>query len=410
MKRIILLIAASVGFTLGSIAQEVVPADPTVRTGILPNGLTYYVKHNNYPEQRADFFIAQRVGSLQELESQRGLAHFLEHMCFNGTKHFPGNSLITYMESVGVKFGANLNAYTSTDETVYNISNVPTERRTVLDSCFLVLADWGHDLTLDGKEIDKERGVIEGEWRYRTGANYRLLEKSAPLLYQGSLYGERMPIGLMSVVKNFKHKELRNYYKQWYHPSNQCIIVVGDIDPDYAVGKIVELFGNVKNPKNAKPVEKVTVPDNEQIISCVETDREQGTISVRLMYKHDGLDEALKGTTAYFKDEYLKRMVSSMLNSRFSDIAQQPDAPFTAVHAADRSFMLAKCRDAFQVIAMAKGGRAAQAMQWMAREVKRAQEHGFTQSELRRARLNYESSVEKMYRERDKYSLSLIHI
>ena len=162
MKRIILLIAASVGFTLGSIAQEVVPADPTVRTGILPNGLTYYVKHNNYPEQRADFFIAQRVGSLQELESQRGLAHFLEHMCFNGTKHFPGNSLITYMESVGVKFGANLNAYTSTDETVYNISNVPTERRTVLDSCFLVLADWGHDLTLDGKEIDKERGVIEG--------------------------------------------------------------------------------------------------------------------------------------------------------------------------------------------------------------------------------------------------------
>ena len=404
MKRIILLIAASVGFTLGSIAQEVVPADPTVRTGILPNGLTYYVKHNNYPEQRADFFIAQRVGSLQELESQRGLAHFLEHMCFNGTKHFPGNSLITYMESVGVKFGANLNAYTSTDETVYNISNVPTERRTVLDSCFLVLADWGHDLTLDGKEIDKERGVIEGEWRYRTGANYRLLEKSAPLLYQGSLYGERMPIGLMSVVKNFKHKELRNYYKQWYHPSNQCIIVVGDIDPDYAVGKIVELFGNVKNPKNAKPVEKVTVPDNEQIISCVETDREQGTISVRLMYKHDGLDEALKETTAYFKDEYLKRMVSSMLNSRFSDIVQQPDAPFTTVHAADRSFMLAKSRDAFQVIAMAKGGKAAQAMQWMAREVKRAQEHGFTQSELRRARLNYESSVEKMYRERDKYS------
>ena len=404
MRRNFLSCLVIATLSIIAMAQEPVPADPSVRTGTLPNGLTYYVKQNNYPEHRADFFIAQRVGSLQEQESQRGLAHFLEHMCFNGTKHFPGNSLITYMESIGVKFGANLNAYTSTDETVYNISNVPTERRSALDSCFLVLADWAHDLTLDGKEIDKERGVIEGEWRHRTGANYRLLEKSAPALYQGSLYGERMPIGLMSVVKNFKHKELRNYYKQWYHPSNQCIIVVGDIDPTYAVGKIVELFGNVKNPKNAKPVEKVVVPDNEEIISCVETDREQSNISVRLMYKHDGLEDALKGTTSYFKDEYLKRMVASMLNSRLSDLAQQPDAPFTSVHAADRSFMLAKSRDAFQLIAMAKSGKVAQAMQWMAREVKRAQQYGFTEGELRRARLNYESAVEKMYRERDKYS------
>lgn len=404
MKRNFLSCLLIATLSIIAMAQEPVPADSSVRTGTLPNGLTYYVKQNNYPEHRADFFIAQRVGSLQEQESQRGLAHFLEHMCFNGTKHFPGNSLITYMESIGVKFGANLNAYTSTDETVYNISNVPTERRSALDSCFLVLADWAHDLTLDGKEIDKERGVIEGEWRHRTGANYRLLEKSAPALYQGSLYGERMPIGLMSVVKNFKHKELRNYYKQWYHPSNQCIIVVGDIDPAYAVGKIVELFGNVKNPKNAKPVEKVVVPDNEEIISCMETDREQSNISVRLMYKHDGLEDALKGTTSYFEDEYLKRMVASMLNSRLSDLAQQPDAPFTSVHAADRSFMLAKSRDAFQFIAMAKSGKVAESMQWMSREVKRAQQYGFTEGELRRARLNYESAVEKMYRERDKYS------
>ena len=211
MKLKLLLLASLSLMWAGIGAYDKVPVDPTVRTGTLPNGLTYFVKHNNYPEHRADFFIAQRVGSLQEKESQRGLAHFLEHMCFNGTKHFPGNSLISYMESIGVKFGANLNAYTSTDETVYNISNVPTERRSALDSCFLVLADWGHNLTLDGKEIDKERGVIEGEWRMRTGANYRLLEKSGPQLYPGNLYGERMPIGLMSVVKNFKHKELRNY-------------------------------------------------------------------------------------------------------------------------------------------------------------------------------------------------------
>ena len=184
-------------------AQQLVPVDPDVRTGVLENGLTYYVKQNHYPQERADFFIAQRVGSIQEQEDQRGLAHFLEHMCFNGTKHFPGNSLITYMESIGVKFGANLNAYTSTDETVYNISNVPTARRSVLDTCFLVLADWSHDLLLKNKDIDEERGVIEGEYRYRSGANYRLLEKSADDLYPGCLYGQRMPIGLMSVVKNF---------------------------------------------------------------------------------------------------------------------------------------------------------------------------------------------------------------
>ena len=404
MRRNFLSFLLIATLSIIAMAQEPVPADLSVRTGTLPNGLTYYVKQNNYPEHRADFFIAQRVGSLQEQENQRGLAHFLEHMCFNGTKHFPGNSLISYMESIGVKFGANLNAYTSTDETVYNISNVPTERRSALDSCFLVLADWAHDLTLDGKEIDKERGVIEGEWRMRTGANYRLLEKSAPTLYPGNLYGERMPIGLMSVVKNFKHKELRNYYKQWYNPSNQCIIVVGDIDPDYAVGKIIELFGNVKNPKNAKPVEKVFVPDNEEIISCVETDREQNNISVRLMYKHDGLDDALKSTTSYFEDEYLKRMVASMLNSRLSDLAQQPDAPFTTVHAADRSYMLAKSRDAFQIIAMAKSGKAAESMKWMSREIKRMQQFGFTETELRRARLSYESALDKMYRERDKYS------
>ena len=400
----IIVVLAVVAQVLTLAAQEVVPIDPEVRTGTLSNGLTYYVRHNNYPRNRADFFIAQRVGSLQEKESQRGLAHFLEHMCFNGTKHFPGNTLVSYMESIGVKFGANLNAYTSTDETVYNISNVPTERQSALDSCFLVLADWGHDLTLDGKEIDAERGVIEGEWRMRTGANYRLLEKSGPTLYPDNLYGRRMPIGLMDVVKNFKHKELRNYYKQWYHPSNQCIIVVGDIDPDYAVAKIKEHFAGVKNPKNATAVERVDVPDNEEVISCVETDREQNITSVRLMFKHDDIAPALKGTTLYFENEYLTRMVASMLGTRLSDLAQQADAPFTAVHVTDRSYMLAKSRDAFQLIATARSGKAATAMQWLAREVNRAMAHGFTEGELRRARLNYESALDKMYRERDKYS------
>ncbi|MBR1803828.1 MAG: insulinase family protein [Muribaculaceae bacterium] len=402
--RHITAIVVLTAMALPAPAAQRVLNDPSVRTGTLPNGLTYYVKQNNYPEHHADFFIAQRVGSIQEEENQRGLAHFLEHMCFNGTKHFPGNSLISYMESIGVKFGANLNAYTSTDETVYNISNVPTGRRSALDSCFLVLSDWSHDLLLRGKDIDEERGVIEGEWRHRSAASNRMLEKALPTLYPGSKYGQRMPIGLMSVVKNFKHKELRDYYKRWYHPSNQCIIVVGDIDPDYAVGKITELFGKIKNPKNATPVVPTSVPDNETIIATVQTDVEQPSTSVRLLFKHGNLPPELAGTTEWLRRDYLNYLVGTMLSARFGDLKQLPDAPFTHVGAADRNYLISKTRKAFQLTAVSKSNQATATMQWMAREVNRATQYGFTQSELRRARLNYEAALDKLYRDRNRYS------
>ena len=385
-------------------AADRVADDPTVRHGVLPNGLTYFVKQNNYPEHHADFFIAQRVGSIQEEDSQRGLAHFLEHMCFNGTKHFPGNTLISYMESIGVKFGANLNAYTSTDETVYNISNVPTTRRSALDSCLLVLSDWSHGLLLKGKDIDQERGVIEGEWRHRTAANNRMLERALPELYPGNLYGYRMPIGTMQVVKNFKHKELRNYYKKWYHPGNQCIIVVGDVDPDWVVERIVALFGKLKQPNNAAPVVPVAVPDNEQIIATVQTDPEQTATSVRLLFKHDGLTAQQMATTDFFRNDYLTFLVTNMLSARFADLKQEAEAPFTHVGVADRKYILSKTRDALQFNAISKSGKAEMTMQWMAREVKRATEHGFTEGELRRARLTYQAALDKLTRERDKYA------
>ena len=390
--------------TLSGRAYVTIPSDSSVRVGKLANGLTYYIKHNNFPENHVDFFLAQRVGSLQEEESQRGLAHFLEHMCFNGTKHFPGNSIIDYLESVGVKFGANLNAYTSTDETVYNICNVPSNRREVLDSCFLILSDWSHNLLLREKDIDEERGVIEGEWRQRTRAYNRMLEKAAPRLYQGVAYGERMPIGLMSVVKNFKYKELRDYYRKWYHPSHQAVIVVGDIDPDYAVAKINQLFGKIKNPKNAAPVEPVAVPDNEEIIAVVENDSEQTSTSVRVMFKHDGLSEGDMKTTKFMENEYLKSVVSSMLNSRFGDVVLEQDAPFTKVRVMNRDYFISKTKQALQFIAMSKDGKVDECVRWVAREVSRATRHGFTPGEFKRARLKFEASLDKMYRERDKYS------
>lgn len=402
MRKILALAAlAATAFLMN--AQEI-PQDPGVRTGTLANGLTYYVKHNSYPEHRADFFIAQRVGSIQEEENQRGLAHFLEHMCFNGTKHFPGNSLVSYLELNGVKFGTNLNAYTSTDETVYNICNVPTQRKGLLDSCLLILSDWSHDLSLNGTEIDKERGVIEGEYRYRSGANYRLLEKALPELYPDNLYGHRMPIGLMSVVKSFKHKTLRNYYKKWYHPANQCVIVVGDIDPDAVVAQINVLFGQVKANKKQAEAMAVSVPDNEQILTSVQTDPEQPTTSVRLLFKHGDLPDPLKNTTAGLRHTYLNYAVTHMLRNRFSELSLLPDAPFTHVGVTDRDFMISKTRQALQLTAVSRTGQADSTMRWLSREVHRASLYGFTTGEARRARLSYESALDKLYRERGRYT------
>ena len=220
-----------------------VPQDSAVRIGRLPNGLTYYIRHNALPEQRADFYIVQKVGSVQEEESQRGLAHFLEHMCFNGTQHFPDDALIKYLESIGVKFGVNLNAATSTDYTIYNIDNVPVSRTSVVDSCLLILHDWSDGLTLNPKEIDKERGVIREEWRMRSNAFMRIYERNLERLYPGSRYARRFPIGLIDeVIMKFKPETLRAYYEKWYRPDLQGIIVVGDVDVDRTEQAIRTLF------------------------------------------------------------------------------------------------------------------------------------------------------------------------
>ena len=200
-----------------------IPIDQDVRIGKLDNGLTYYIRKNSLPANRADFYIAQKVGSIQEEDNQRGLAHFLEHMCFNGTTHFPGKSLIQYLERIGVKFGENLNAYTSIDETVYNISNVPVIRDGVVDSCLLILHDWADDLTLDPKEIDSERGVIHEEWRTSTNAMMRMYEKALPTLYPGSKYAYRLPIGIMEVVDNFPYQALRDYYENGIVRTNRVL-------------------------------------------------------------------------------------------------------------------------------------------------------------------------------------------
>ncbi|WP_290159145.1 M16 family metallopeptidase [uncultured Duncaniella sp.] len=378
------------------------PVDTAVRIGKLPNGLTYYIRHNEYPKGQADFYIAQNVGSILEEDNQRGLAHFLEHMCFNGTTNFPDNQLREWLESIGVKFGANLNAYTGVDETVYNINNVPVARESVQDSCLLILHDWANDLTLDPKEIDKERGVIHEEWRRSMQGQMRIIEKLLPIVYPTSKYGHRLPIGTMEVVDNFAPQALRDYYEKWYRPDQQAVVVVGDIDVDRIEGKIKEMFSSIEMPENAAERKYEPVPDHKGTIYAIGSDPEQKTFIGQLMFISDPLPKEMKNTPMYYAQSYIEGMIGTMINNRLSEISSKPDAPFAGAGVNFGGFFLSsKVKDALTASAVAKGNDIIEPLKAVYREVLRAQRGGFTQSEYERARNEYISSIERVYNNRN---------
>ena len=384
-----------------------IPVDDQVRVGKLDCGLTYYIRHNDYPEHRVNFYIAQRVGSIQEEESQRGLAHFLEHMAFNGSEHFngEGKSIIDYTRSLGVAFGKDLNAYTSIAETVYNINDVPSTRQSAIDSCLLILKDWSNGLLLTDEEIDKERGVIHEEWRLRRSAQQRMLENQLETLYPGSKYGKRMPIGLMSVVDNFKYNELRDYYHKWYRPDNQALVIVGDVDVDHIEAQIKELFKGLPAPDpNAAQVVDEPVPDNEEPIIVIDKDKEQQYSQVMVMFKHETFPKEMKGDLVYMLTDYLTSMMGSMLNDRLSEKAQEPDCPYLQASAYDGNYLFANTVDAFTLGIMPKEGMAEAATQAVVTEAMRAAKHGFTATEYERAKEEYLSRLERQYNERNKIS------
>jgi zinc protease len=403
MKKLLLSVLAATVSLCSTFAANKIPIDPAVRIGNLSNGLSYYIRKNATPQNSADFFIAQRVGSVNEEENQRGLAHFLEHMCFNGTAHFPGNTLIEYLETIGVKFGRNLNAYTSTDETVYNICEVPTARTSALDSCLLILRDWSHDLSLNDNDIDNERGVIEGEWRQRNGgANNRLLEKTAPIIYNGNIYGNRMPIGLMSVVKNFAYDDLRSYYHKWYHPENQCIVVVGDIDVDYIESKIKDMFSDIPRPATSAVPPRVAIEDNDNIIATVQTDKEQPYTMVQLFIKHPGTPDDQLNTIDEIRNDYIKDLAMNILAERFDEVEQQADAPFINLGIGDKKFLLSSTCQALLIRAQAKKGRALDCMKAYATELKRAAKYGVLDTELQRAKLTAKAKLDADFADSEK--------
>ena len=403
MKLRKLFAAAMMLVALGSMAQSMpIENDPSVRTGKLPNGLTYYVKQNNWPEHRVNFYIAQRVGSLQEEESQRGLAHFLEHMAFNGTEHYPGNGVIDYTRSLGVEFGRDLNAYTSVDQTVYNINDVPSTRESALDSCLLILKDWSNGLLLEGDEIDKERGVIHEEWRVRSSASQRMFERNLEKLYPGSKYGKRMPIGLMSVVDNFKYNEIRDYYHKWYRPDNQAIVVVGDIDVDRTEAKIKEMFGTIPAPAaDAAQVVDVEVPDNKEPIIVVDKDKEQQMNIIQVMYKTDPMPNEMKSDISYMLMKYAIDMACTMLDKRLDEKSQDPDCPYMQAGAGYGNYIFAKTKDCFQLFIAPKEGKTNEAVKAVTEEALRASQHGFTATEFARVKDDYMSNLEKQYNNRN---------
>lgn len=379
-----------------------IPTDPNVRIGKLENGLTYYIRHNELPENRADFYIAQKVGSILEEENQRGLAHFLEHMCFNGTTHFPGKGIINWLETIGVRFGENLNAYTSIDETVYNIDNVPVIRDGIIDSCLLILHDWANDLTLDPKEIDNERGVIHEEWRTGQGAMMRMYEQAFPKVFEGSKYGHRLPIGTIEVIDNFPYQALRDYYEAWYRPDQQGIVVVGDIDIDKVEAKIKEIFSPIQMPANAPERKYEQIPDNKEPIITIAKDKEQPNTMIYLMHKRQAIPNEVKGNMAYLMQNYLLSMVSQMLNARLEELRQNANPPFIYGTSNDGDFIFAKTAKAFSGIAISKEDGIPTALSSLVREIERARKFGFTASEYARAKADYLLMLESAYKERDK--------
>lgn len=386
--------------------QGKIDNDNTIRKGILPNGMTYYIRHNAQTKGVADFYIAQKVGSILEEKRQRGLAHFLEHMAFNGTKHFPGNTLqpgiVAWCESVGIKFGANLNAYTSVDQTVYNISAAPVTREGVIDSCLLILNDWSHELLLTDKEIDKERGVIEEEWRTRRSgmAMQRLSEQAMPVIYAETKYSDCMPIGNIDIVRTFPYNDLRDYYSKWYRPDLQAIIVVGDINEDKIEEKIKKLFAKIPLPQN--PAHRIYYPigNNEKMILYTATDKEQPTVNFTLYMKRDVTPKQERNTIQNYADDYKTNILRMAINDRLEELSRTKNAPFISASVRSGNFFLASTKDAFELSGVLKEGKVIEAIQLLVGEVERARANGITIDELKRGKAEMLSYAENDYNDR----------
>jgi zinc protease len=381
--------------------MQPVPNDESVRHGVLENGLTYYIKSNQEPKERASFYIIQNVGALLEEDNQNGLAHFLEHMAFNGTKHFEENGVIDFLEKHGVAFGRNINAYTSQNQTVYNLTDVPVTKPGLLDSCLLVLNDWSNYLLLSEEEIDKERGVIKEEWRTRRTAQFRMYKASMPYLYGDSKFAKRDVIGDLDVIENFEYDALRDFYHQWYRTDLQAIAMAGDFDADEMEKKVIALFSQIPAVENPPERPFFEIPGHEGTVYGLVTDPEAPQSMIQFLIRHRKTHSGPE-TFMDHREDYIHQLFNSMMGQRFQELVQKGDPPFVVgiVNYGDSE----RGYEALQALAIPKPNLQELALTTLMTELERARRFGFTQGELDRAKAEILSQWEKYYKERDKIS------
>ena len=399
MKKILFLAAALFSAAVLGNAQQMqqLPNDPATRVGKLDNGLTYYIRHNEKPAQRAEFYLATDVGALQELPDQDGLAHFLEHMCFNGTKNFPGKGILNWLESIGASFGGNVNASTGVEQTIYLLNNIPLMRPTVVDTCILIMHDYSHFVTCDPEEIDKERGVILEEKRSRNTAQWRMREQTYPYIFGDTKYATTTIIGTEENLKTFKPESLTNFYHTWYRPDMQALIVVGDIDVDYVEACIKRTFADIPAAENPKQKDVIAIPDNEKPAIGILTDPENRNTSITAYWRSEATPEELNSTPIGLITDILEDIVSIVMNERFDEIAAQPDAPFLTggfgignlCETADVAMAQVACKDGEALSAFAAGML----------EAEKLRRFGLTDAEVERAKTEllsqYETAAKK---------------
>lgn len=379
-----------------TVESEIIPLDPAIRIGKLPNGFTYYIRKNVEPKNRVQLYLANKIGSIMENDDQRGLAHFMEHMGFNGTKNFPKNDLVNYLQKAGVRFGADLNAYTSFDETVYQLP-IPSDDPEVLKNGIQIMRDWAQEATLDPSEIDKERGVVLEEKRLGKGAQQRMQDQYLPMLFNNSRYSDRLPIGTEEVLKNFSPETIKQFYKDWYRPNLQALIVVGDIDVDAMEQTIKAKFSDLKNPTKSRPRTKYDIKllNKNQFIAV--TDKEFPVSVAQIMIKHP---ESKLITKTDYRNSIIRSLFNSMIGTRIADLSKQADPPFLQAGANISGFLAGL--DMYNAYVVAKPGEMERGFKAILTETERVQRFGFTQTELERAKLSYLTSMESSFKEKDK--------
>ncbi|MBJ6367285.1 M16 family metallopeptidase [Snuella sedimenti] len=401
MKKTVTVLAFLVLGLYNGLSQTInlndkLPTDTKIKKGVLPNGMTYYIQNTDVVKDAASYYIIQNVGSVLENDEQQGLAHFLEHMAFNGTENFEGKGILNTLQKHGAVFGKDINAYTSFDETVYNMNNIPNTEE-LIDTCLLVLHDWSHYLLLTDEEIDAERGVIKEEWRTRQSGRMRILKKQLPVMFNNTIYANRMPIGLMDVVENFEYKALRDFYHDWYRTDLQAIAIVGDVDIDDIEQKIKDLFSDIPAVENPKERILVSIPDNDEMLYAMVMDEEVTTSQISFNIRHPrSLEDE---TVADLKESLLNSMVTSMLSARIKEVTQKPDAPFLGTWISYGKH--SRTANAFSVTISPKPNNQHEAFKAALEEVNRAVKFGFTKEEVDRTIVQFKNYYENQIAKED---------